>query len=136
GGRGGRGAGRGTAAAGGAAGPRANPPLRRADPRAPAALSRLRQRPRARHARLRLLGRKPAARALWPRRCAGLDRLREAVLTMRFLVDGAGSWGTAFTRVLLERGHEVVLACRSREQAETIARPGGNPTYLHTVDLA
>ncbi|HEX6952569.1 MAG TPA: NAD(P)H-dependent glycerol-3-phosphate dehydrogenase [Gaiellaceae bacterium] len=54
---------------------------------------------------------------------------------MRFLVVGAGSWGTAFTRVLLERGHEVVLACRSREQAETIAVTGWNPRYLQGVDL-
>ena len=55
---------------------------------------------------------------------------------MRFLVAGAGSWGTAFTRVLLDRGHEVVLACRSSEQAETIARTGWNPGYLQSVDLS
>jgi glycerol-3-phosphate dehydrogenase (NAD(P)+) len=55
---------------------------------------------------------------------------------MRFLVVGAGSWGTAFTRVLLERGHEVVLACRSREQAEAIAATGWNPHYLQSVDLS
>jgi len=54
---------------------------------------------------------------------------------MRFLVVGAGSWGTAFTRVLLERGHDVVLACRSREQAEAIATSGRNPRYLQSVDL-
>jgi len=54
---------------------------------------------------------------------------------MRFLVVGAGSWGTAFSRVLLERGQEVVLACRSREQAETIASTGWNPRYLQSVDL-
>jgi glycerol-3-phosphate dehydrogenase (NAD(P)+) len=54
---------------------------------------------------------------------------------MRFLVVGAGSWGTAFSRVLLERGHEVVLACRSREQAEAIANTGWNPRYLQSVDL-
>jgi glycerol-3-phosphate dehydrogenase (NAD(P)+) len=54
---------------------------------------------------------------------------------MRFLVVGAGSWGTAFTRVLLDRGHEVVLACRSRDQAEAIARTGWNPHYLQSVDL-
>jgi glycerol-3-phosphate dehydrogenase (NAD(P)+) len=54
---------------------------------------------------------------------------------MRFLVAGAGSWGTAFTRVLLERGHDVVLACRSREQAEAIASNGWNPRYLQGVDL-
>jgi glycerol-3-phosphate dehydrogenase (NAD(P)+) len=55
---------------------------------------------------------------------------------MRFLVVGAGSWGTAFTRVLLERGHDVVLACRSREQAEAIAGNGWNPRYLQSVDLS
>lgn len=54
---------------------------------------------------------------------------------MRFLVVGAGSWGTAFTGVLLERGHDVVLACRSREQAEAIASTGRNPRYLQGVDL-
>jgi glycerol-3-phosphate dehydrogenase (NAD(P)+) len=55
---------------------------------------------------------------------------------MRFLVVGAGSWGTAFTRVLLDRGHAVVLACHSREQAEAIARTGWNPRYLQGVDLS
>jgi len=54
---------------------------------------------------------------------------------VRFLVVGAGSWGTAFARVLIERGHDVVLACRSREQAEAIARTGWNPRYLQSVDL-
>jgi len=55
---------------------------------------------------------------------------------MRFLVVGAGSWGTAFSRVLLDRGHEVALACRSREQAEAIAATGSNPHYLQGVDLS
>jgi len=55
---------------------------------------------------------------------------------MRFLVVGAGSWGTAFTRVLLDRGHDVVLACRSPEQAEAIAHTGWNPRYLQGVDLS
>jgi glycerol-3-phosphate dehydrogenase (NAD(P)+) len=55
---------------------------------------------------------------------------------MRFLVAGAGSWGTAFTRVLLDRGHDVVLACRSAEQAEAIANTGWNPRYLQSVDLS
>ena len=54
---------------------------------------------------------------------------------MRFLVVGAGSWGTAFTRVLLDRAHEVVLACRSPEQAAAIASTGWNPRYLQSVDL-
>ena len=55
---------------------------------------------------------------------------------MRFLVVGAGSWGTAFTRILLDRGHDVVLACRSREHAEAIAQTGRNPYYLQGVDLS
>jgi glycerol-3-phosphate dehydrogenase (NAD(P)+) len=55
---------------------------------------------------------------------------------VRFLVVGAGSWGTAFTRLLLDRGHDVVLACRSAEQAEAIARTGWNPSYLQGVDLS
>jgi glycerol-3-phosphate dehydrogenase (NAD(P)+) len=55
---------------------------------------------------------------------------------MRFLVAGAGSWGTAFTCLLLDRGHDVVLACRSPEQAEAIARMGWNPRYLQGVDLS
>jgi glycerol-3-phosphate dehydrogenase (NAD(P)+) len=55
---------------------------------------------------------------------------------MRFLVVGAGSWGTAFTGVLLDRGHDVVLACRSPEQAGAISRTGRNPRYLQGVDLS
>ncbi|MDX6471831.1 MAG: glycerol-3-phosphate dehydrogenase [Gaiellaceae bacterium] len=55
---------------------------------------------------------------------------------MRFLVVGAGSWGTAFTRVLLDRGHDVVLACHTQEQARAIAETGHNPRYLERVDLS
>jgi glycerol-3-phosphate dehydrogenase (NAD(P)+) len=55
---------------------------------------------------------------------------------VRFLVAGAGAWGTAFTHVLLERGHDVVLACHSREQADAIADTGRNPRSLPIVDLA
>ena len=55
---------------------------------------------------------------------------------MRFLVVGAGSWGTAFTRVLIDRRHDVVLACRSSEQARAIAESGWNPHYLQGVDLS
>jgi glycerol-3-phosphate dehydrogenase (NAD(P)+) len=54
---------------------------------------------------------------------------------VRFLVAGAGSWGTAFTHVLLERGHDVVLACHSREQADAIGGTGRNPRSLPIVDL-
>jgi glycerol-3-phosphate dehydrogenase (NAD(P)+) len=54
---------------------------------------------------------------------------------VKFLVAGAGSWGTAFTRVLLDRGHDVVLACHTEEQARAIAETGRNPRYLPKVDL-
>ena len=54
---------------------------------------------------------------------------------MNFLVVGAGSWGTAFARVLLNRGHDVVLACHTAEQAQAIAETGRNPRYLENVDL-
>jgi glycerol-3-phosphate dehydrogenase (NAD(P)+) len=54
---------------------------------------------------------------------------------MRFLVAGAGSWGTAFAHVLLERGHDVVLGCHHEEQAAAIDATGRNPRYLATVDL-
>lgn len=55
---------------------------------------------------------------------------------MRFAVVGAGSWGTAFTRILLDRGHDVVLACHGAEQARAIAETGRNPRYLERVDLS
>jgi glycerol-3-phosphate dehydrogenase (NAD(P)+) len=54
---------------------------------------------------------------------------------MKFLVVGAGSWGTAFSHVLLERDHEVVLGCHHAEQAAAINETGRNPRYLPIVDL-
>jgi glycerol-3-phosphate dehydrogenase (NAD(P)+) len=54
---------------------------------------------------------------------------------MRFLVVGAGAWGTAFTRLLLDREHEVVLACHTAEQAQAISANGWNPRHLQHVDL-
>jgi glycerol-3-phosphate dehydrogenase (NAD(P)+) len=51
------------------------------------------------------------------------------------VVVGGGSWGTAFSRLLTDRGHEVTLVCRDREQAAAIAETGRNPRYLTTVDL-
>ena len=54
---------------------------------------------------------------------------------MRAVVVGGGSWGTAFARLLADRGHEVALACRDPEQARAIAETGHNPRYLTAVDL-
>src|SRR5438132_7107430 len=51
------------------------------------------------------------------------------------LVIGCGSWGTAFARVLADRGHDVTLACRDPEQAAAINETGRNPRYSTTVDL-
>jgi glycerol-3-phosphate dehydrogenase (NAD(P)+) len=50
-------------------------------------------------------------------------------------VVGGGSWGTAFSRLLADRGHEVTLVCRDPDQAAAIAESGRNPRYLTTVDL-
>ena len=55
---------------------------------------------------------------------------------MRIAVVGAGSWGTAFSRLLLDRGHDVMLLCRDPEQARAIGETGQNPRYLPQVDLS
>jgi len=52
------------------------------------------------------------------------------------VVVGAGSWGTAFARLLAERGHDVTLASRDPEQVSAIEQTGRNPRYLTDVDLA
>src|SRR5919108_3548703 len=54
---------------------------------------------------------------------------------MRIVVVGGGSWGTAFSRLLADRGHDVTLACRDPEQARSIRDTGRNPRYLRIVDL-
>jgi glycerol-3-phosphate dehydrogenase (NAD(P)+) len=54
---------------------------------------------------------------------------------MKVVVVGAGAWGTAFARVLAERGHEVTLAARDPDQARAIAETGHNPAYLADVTL-
>ena len=54
---------------------------------------------------------------------------------MRIVVIGGGSWGTAFSRLLADGGHEVTLACRDPEQARIIRETGHNPRYLREVDL-
>jgi glycerol-3-phosphate dehydrogenase (NAD(P)+) len=49
---------------------------------------------------------------------------------LRAVVVGAGSWGTAFARLLADRDHEVTLAARDPQQARAIAETGRNPRYL------
>jgi glycerol-3-phosphate dehydrogenase (NAD(P)+) len=54
---------------------------------------------------------------------------------VRAVVVGAGSWGTAFARLLADHQHEVVLAARDAEQVRAINETGRNPKYLPTVSL-
>ena len=54
---------------------------------------------------------------------------------MRVVVVGGGSWGSAFSLLLRDNGHEVLLACRDAEQARAIAATGRNPRYLRDADL-
>src|SRR5919198_1307059 len=54
---------------------------------------------------------------------------------MRTVVVGGGAWGTAFARLLADRGHTVTLAVRDPEQARGIEETGRNPRRLTEVDL-
>jgi glycerol-3-phosphate dehydrogenase (NAD(P)+) len=55
---------------------------------------------------------------------------------MDVVVVGGGSWGTAFAKLLVDRGHDVSLACRDPEQAAAIRDTSRNPRYLTAVDLS
>ena len=54
---------------------------------------------------------------------------------MRVAVLGAGSWGTAFAKVLVDRGNEVRLWARRPEIARLIEDEHANPDYLPGVRL-
>jgi glycerol-3-phosphate dehydrogenase (NAD(P)+) len=54
---------------------------------------------------------------------------------MRAVVVGGGSWGSVFSVLLAARGHDVVLACRDREQARAIRETGRNPRYVRGLHL-
>ena len=54
---------------------------------------------------------------------------------MKVVVVGGGSWGSAFSALLRDRGHDVTLACRDGEQAAAIAATGRNPRYVPDADL-
>jgi glycerol-3-phosphate dehydrogenase (NAD(P)+) len=55
---------------------------------------------------------------------------------VRVVVVGGGSWGTAFSILLRDRGHDVTLACRDPVQADAIRATGRNPRHLVDADLA
>jgi glycerol-3-phosphate dehydrogenase (NAD(P)+) len=54
---------------------------------------------------------------------------------VKVVVVGGGSWGTAFSALLRDHGHDVTLACRDPEQVRAIRETGHNPRYLTTTDL-
>src|SRR5204863_2867317 len=99
--------------------------LRRPDPRAAPALPRLRQRPRPRHARLRLLGRERAARAFRPRRRPRLDRLRPTGI-VAWPVTLPASWvaSTKPEAVIARRECEQPFQGRGRTLAPRDRGPG------------
>jgi glycerol-3-phosphate dehydrogenase (NAD(P)+) len=54
---------------------------------------------------------------------------------VKAVVVGAGSWGSAFSVLLRDRGHEVTLAARDSGQAAAIRETGRNPRYVPGADL-
>ncbi|MCD6128967.1 NAD(P)-dependent glycerol-3-phosphate dehydrogenase [Candidatus Bipolaricaulota bacterium] len=54
---------------------------------------------------------------------------------MQAAVLGAGSWGTAFSRLLARAGHRVTLWARRPEQAAALSRDRENREYLPGVRL-
>jgi glycerol-3-phosphate dehydrogenase (NAD(P)+) len=48
---------------------------------------------------------------------------------------GAGSWGTAFAKILGDAGNQVVLWARRPEIAEAVCETGRNPEYLTGIPL-
>jgi glycerol-3-phosphate dehydrogenase (NAD(P)+) len=54
---------------------------------------------------------------------------------MKIVVVGAGSWGSAFSCLLRDRGHDVILAARDPAQVAAINEAGRNPRYATAADL-
>jgi glycerol-3-phosphate dehydrogenase (NAD(P)+) len=54
---------------------------------------------------------------------------------VKVVVVGAGSWGSAFSCLLRDRGHEVTLAARDQAQISAINETGRNPRYASRADL-
>lgn len=54
---------------------------------------------------------------------------------MKFVVVGAGAWGTAFAVHLARVGHQIVLVPRRTEQALALSRERVNREYLPAVPL-
>ena len=54
---------------------------------------------------------------------------------MKAVVVGGGSWGTAFSLLLADRGHEVTLAARDPDQVRAMRETRRNPRYLTELSL-
>ncbi len=54
---------------------------------------------------------------------------------MKIAVLGCGTWGTAFSRLIANEGHEVLMVCRGPEQADAINSYHRNPRYLFDIAL-
>lgn len=54
---------------------------------------------------------------------------------MKIVVVGGGSWGTAFSRLLADRGHDVTLAARDAEQVQAMRETKRNPRFMKHVPL-
>jgi glycerol-3-phosphate dehydrogenase (NAD(P)+) len=54
---------------------------------------------------------------------------------MRTAVLGAGSWGTAYAKLLADAGNDVTVWARREEVAAAIQEYGSNPDYLPSVRL-
>jgi glycerol-3-phosphate dehydrogenase (NAD(P)+) len=54
---------------------------------------------------------------------------------VKITVVGGGSWGSVFSCLLRDRGHDVTLASRDPDQARAINETGRNPRYLPEADL-
>jgi glycerol-3-phosphate dehydrogenase (NAD(P)+) len=54
---------------------------------------------------------------------------------LRTAVFGAGSWGTAFAKVLADAGNDVTIWARRPELAEQINTAHENPSYLPDIEL-
>jgi 1-acyl-sn-glycerol-3-phosphate acyltransferase len=72
---------------------------------------------------------------IWPCVMLQWEWLGGATPLRRAAVVGAGAWGTSLAVAFARAGLDVELGCRSREQAEQLARTRVNERYLPGVEL-
>src|SRR3954447_1991993 len=72
---------------------------------------------------------------IWPNVMLQWEWLGGLAPLRRAAVIGAGSWGTAVSVMLARAGLEVDLACRTREQADSLIELRRNERYLDGIEL-